>query len=154
VSFTLWNNANPYQGARNTYYNNICRYFAGSAGDAYTPGSPEVQEVWGLNQFSLRNNTPNTTLTFNFSFSYRRVTTDAISFQLRKDGVTQQSWAPTTAEVPSGTNVIQVTSNNFTLVNSGSPVIASWSLYTSVTAGSGTDYINSRWFRCNFVSLA
>jgi hypothetical protein len=155
AKYTLWSNATPGQNARNTYYNTVIEYVAGTPSDAYgAGGSPEVNITWGVNEFVVRNNTPNSTLTINFSYSYRRVTTDAIQFQLRRDGVTQQSWAPTTTEVPSATNTIAVTSNNFTLVNTGSPVTQTWSLFSSITAGSGTDYIAARWFRVNFVSLA
>jgi hypothetical protein len=147
--YTLWNSGNNFQsGNRGTYHSTISVY---NAGDAYTAAS---ETVWGLNQFTLRNNTPNSTLTINFSFSYRRVTTDAIQFQLRRDGATQQTFIPTLTEDPSATNRIAVTSNNFTLVNTGSPVTQTWSLHTSITAGSGTDYIGARWFRVNFVSLA
>lgn len=153
ATYALWDNTDININGRGTYYPYISEYTAATPGDAYTPGSPEVNNIW-YNSFIIRNNTPNTTLTFNFTYSYRRVTTDAIAFQIRKNYSTvMQSWAPTTVEVPSATNVIQVTSSNFTLVNSGSPVSEPWGLYTSITAGTGTDYIAARWFRCNFVSL-
>jgi len=152
--YTLFNNANPNQATRNTYYNTVTNFVAATPGDAYTPGTPAINTVWGTNEFTVRNNTPNSTLTVNFSYSYRRVTTDAIQFQLRRDGVTQQTFIPTIAQVPNLTNVIAVTSDNFTLVNTGTPVAQTWSLFTSITAGSGTDYIGARWFRVNFVSLA
>jgi hypothetical protein len=144
AAYTLWSNTNS---TRNVYYSSIRQFIAG---DQYTP---DVNIQYGDNNFLIRNNTPNSTLTVNFSYSYRRVTTDPIQFQLRKDFVAQQTWTPSTTEVPSGTNVIQVTSNNFTIVNTGSPVAQSWGLFSSVTSGSSTDYIASRWFRCNFVSL-